>query len=59
MQIMREQKRILELTDFEWWLLINCLNEARTLFINESKPTGNVDELPIKIFKAKWKKVKI
>lgn len=55
---MREQKRILELTDFQWRLLIKCLNKARTLFLNEGKAIEDVDELLIKAIKAKSKKVR-
>ena len=37
---MKEEKRILELTDFEWRLLVECLNTARSKYIDECKLTN-------------------
>ena len=56
---MKEQKRFMELSEFEWRLLIKCLNEARSLFLDNGKPVEDIDELLIKAFKMKWKKVRI
>lgn len=56
---MREQKRILELTDFEWRLLIACINTARSKHIDEGKPIEDVNVLLIKTMNAKLKKVRI
>ena len=56
---MKEQKRFLELSEFEWRLLIKCLNEARSLFLDNGKPVEDIDELLIKAFKMKFKKVSI
>ena len=53
---MKEQKRFLELSEFEWRLLIKCLNEARSLFLNDGKPVEDIDELLIKAFKMKYQK---
>ena len=56
---MREQKRVLELRDSEWRLLIKCLNMARSKYIDDGLPIEDVDELLIKAMKAKNKKVRI
>lgn len=56
---MREQKRILELTNFEWWLFIACLNTARSKYIDEGKPIEDVNVLLIKTMNAKSKKARI
>ena len=56
---MNEQKRFLELSEFEWRLLIKCLNEARSLFFGNGKPVEDIDELLIKAFKMKYKKARI
>ena len=56
---MKKQNQILELSEFEWRLLIKCLNEARSLFLDNGKPVEDIDELLIKAFKMNRKKVKI
>lgn len=56
---MKEQKRFLELSEFEWRLVIKCLNEARLLFLDNGNPVEDIDELLIKAFKMKHKKVRI
>ncbi len=56
---MKEQKRFLELSEFEWRLLIKCLNGTRSLFLDNGKPVEDIDELLIKAFKMKCKKVSI
>lgn len=56
---MKEQKRFLELSEFEWQLLIKGLNEARSLFLDNGNPVEDIDELLIKAFKMKRKKVRI
>ena len=55
---MKEQKRILELTDFEWRLLVACLNTARSKYIDEDKPIEDVNLLLIKTLNAKLKKAR-
>ena len=55
---MKEEKRILELTDFEWRLLVACLNAARSKYIDEDKPIEDVNILLIKALDAKSKKVR-
>ncbi len=56
---MREQKRILELTDFEWRLLVACLNTVRSKYIDEDKTIEDVNLLLIKTLNAKLKKVRV
>ena len=56
---MREQKRILELTDFEWRLLIACINTARSKYTDEDKPIDDVNFLLIKVMNAKFKKMRV
>ncbi len=53
---MREEKRILELKDFEWQLLIGCLNTARSKYIDDGKPIEDVNDLLIKTMNSKLKK---
>lgn len=53
----KDVKHEVRLDDFEHRLLINCVNQARTLFLETGKPTEDVDELLIKIIKAPSKKV--
>lgn len=56
---MREQKRVLFLTDAEWQLLIRCINTARSKYLDEDKPIDDVNMLLVKAMKAKLKKVRI
>ena len=56
---MQEQKRILELTDFEWRLLVGCLNTARSAYLDEGKPIEDVNVLLTKTMNAKLKKARI
>lgn len=41
---MKEQKRFLELSEFEWRLLIKCLNEARSLFLDNGKSVEDIKQ---------------
>ena len=56
---MKEIKRRLVLNDFEYPLLVGCVNKARTMFIDEGKPIEDVSALLIKIIDAPTKKIKI
>ena len=56
---MKEIKRRLVLDNFEYRLLVGCVNKARTMFIDEGKPAENVYELLLKIIDAPTKKIKI
>ncbi|MCQ2478612.1 MAG: hypothetical protein MJ091_05335, partial [Clostridia bacterium] len=46
---MKEIKRRLVLDDFEYRLLVGCVNKARTMFIDEDKPVDDVSALLLKI----------
>ena len=56
---MREQKRVLFLTDAEWQLLVRCINTARSKYLDEEKPVEDVNTLLVKAMKAKLKKVRV
>lgn len=55
---MREQKRIIELTDFEWRLLVHCINAARSVYLDAGKPIEDVNDLFVKATKTKIRKVR-
>ena len=44
------------LDDFEWQVVVNCLNEMRNNLIANGKCTDAVDEVLLKIIDAKQKK---
>ena len=56
---MKEIKKHLVLDDFEYRLLVGCVNKARTMFIEEDKPVEDVSALLLKIIDAPTKKIKI
>ena len=49
---MREQKRVLLLTDNERQLLIKCINTARSKHLDEDKPIDDVNILLVKAMKS-------
>ena len=53
----KDVKHKVTLDDFEHRLLIGCVNVARTMYLEEKKPTEDVDDLLVKIIKAPSKKV--
>ena len=55
----KDVEHIVKLDDFERRVLINCMNIARTVFIEQGKPTEDVDDLLIKIINAPSKKVSV
>ena len=55
---MTEVKRIMTMDDFEHRLLVGCINKARTEYMEEGKPTEDIDELLIKDIDAPTKKEK-
>ena len=55
---MTEAKRIMTMDDFEHRLLVGCINKARTEYMEEGKPTEDINELLIKAFEAPTKKEK-
>lgn len=55
---MTETKRIITMDDFEHRLLVGCINKARTGYLEEGKPTEDVDDLLIKAIDAPIKREK-
>jgi hypothetical protein len=53
---MAEEKRVVELSDFEHRLLVNGLAGFRNDLIREDKPTEDVNDLLIKVIVAPKKK---
>ena len=49
---MSNEKRVLELDQYEHSLLIHSLNEQRNQMIKEQEPTDAVDEILLKIIDA-------
>ena len=41
---MTEAKRIMTMDDFEHRLLVGCINKARTEYMEEGKPTEDIDD---------------
>ena len=55
---MTETKRVIEVTDFEHRLMVNCMRTARNEFIDEGAPTEDVSRLTVKVMEAPTKKEK-
>ena len=55
----QDVKHKVTLDDFEHRLLVCCVNVARTMYLEQNKPTEDVDELLIKIINASSKKVSV
>lgn len=55
----KDVKHKVTLDDFEHRLLVGCVNEARTMYLEQDKPTEDVDDLLIKIIKSPSKKVSV
>ena len=53
---MAEEKRIVELTNFEYRLMVGGLASFRNDLIREEKPTEDVNELLLKVIDAPKKK---
>ena len=53
---MAEEKRVLELTNFEYRLMVGGLASFRNDLIREEKPTEDVNELLLKVIDAPKKK---
>ena len=52
------EKIVMTMDDFERRLLVGCINQARTDYIEAGKPTDDVDDLLIKAIDAPTKKEK-
>lgn len=55
---MTETKRVIEVTDFEHRLMVNCMRTARNEYIDEGAPTEDVSRLMVKVMEAPTKKKK-
>lgn len=55
---MTDTKRVIEVTDFEHRLMVNCMRTARNEFIDEGAPTEDVSRLMVKVMEAPTKKEK-
>ena len=55
----QDVKHKVTLDDFEYRLLVGCVNVARTMYLEQNKPTEDVDDLLVKIIKAPSKKVSV
>ena len=53
---MAEEKRVVELTNFEYRLMVGGLASFRNDLIREEKPTEDVNELLLKVLDAPKKK---
>ena len=53
---MAEEKRVVELSDFEHRLMVSGLADFRNNLIQEDKPTEDVNELLLKVIDAPKKK---
>ena len=49
---MRDDKRVLTLSDFEHRMLIGGLNDYRNYLISEDRPTEDLSQLMLKIIDA-------
>ena len=56
---MKEIKRHLVLDDFEYRLLVGCVNKARTMYLDEGKPVEDVSALLLKIIDSPTKKINV
>jgi len=53
-----DTKRVLEISDEEHRLMVNCMRKARNEYIDEGTPTEDVSRLMIKVIEAPTKKEK-
>ncbi len=49
---MREEKRLVKLSEVEQGIVIRCLNDKRTALLQEKKDTNAVDDILLKIMDA-------
>ena len=55
---MSEIRKVIEVTDFEHRLMVNCMRTARNEYIDEGAPTEDVSRLMVKVMEAPTKKEK-
>lgn len=49
---MKEEKRLVRLSEVEQGIVIRCLNDKRTALLQEKKDTNAVDDILLKIIDA-------
>ena len=54
-----ERKLILEMDSYDRIILLNALNDMRTKQIKDGLPTDPIDELMVKLYEAKQKRLLI
>lgn len=59
MMKVKDVKHKVSFDDFEYRLLVGCVNVAITMYLEQDKPTEDVDDLLIKIIKSPSKKVSV
>ena len=55
----KDVKHKVSFDDFEYRILVGCVNVARTMYLEQNKPTEDVDDLLIKIIKSPSKKASV
>ena len=54
--MMRDVKRVIEVSDYEHRVMMEALNDRRNDFISENKPTEDVSNLLLKVIDAPTKR---
>ena len=54
-----EKKSVVELDEYDKNILIRALNDLRTKLIEEQRSTDAVDELMVKVYEAKRKRLRV
>ena len=54
--MMRDAKRVIEVSDYEHRVMLEALNDRRNDFISENKPTEDVSNLLLKVIDAPTKR---
>ena len=54
--MMRDVKRVIEVSDYEHIVMMEALNDRRNDFISENKPTEDVSDLLLKVIDAPTKR---
>ena len=55
----KDVKHKVSFDDFEYRLLVGCVNAVRTMYLEQHKSTEDVDDLLVKSIKAPSKKVSV
>lgn len=54
-----EKKSVVELDEYDKNILIRALNDLRTKLIEEKRSTDAVDELMVKVYEAKRRRLRV